>query len=105
MPSYYETINENILKLAYYLQGVANTPIYIYRFDTEASTTAINLVDSSTITLSSAMTNAYYELSSTNRIVPLSTTGIWSYTTKSYFIGLHLNFASLPVAGNDIIIF
>lgn len=34
MPNYYETIDENIFKLAYFLEGKANTNIYIYRFDT-----------------------------------------------------------------------
>lgn len=51
MPGYYETINDNILTLAYFLEGKTNTEIYLFRFDTEDSTTVTNLIDSNTVTV------------------------------------------------------
>lgn len=56
MPGYYETIPDNIIKLAYYLEGKSNTKLYLYRFDTENSSTATNLATSTTITLPTTMT-------------------------------------------------
>lgn len=34
MPNYYESNNDNIFKLPYYLEGKSNNIIYLYRFDT-----------------------------------------------------------------------
>lgn len=92
MPGYYETMNDNILTLAYFLEGQTNNGIYLFRFDTEGAGTATNLIDSSTVTVTGTQTNAYYEITPTDRTVPISGSGLWSYTTKSYTFGIHFLF-------------
>lgn len=104
-PGYFETIDDNILKLAFLLETKTNALVYLYRFDVDTKTTAINLKDSSTITLTSAMAFTYYEINAANRIVPLATAGVWSFADKSYTFGLNLKFMSLPVSGNNLYIF
>lgn len=51
MPNYYETTDENIFKLAYFLEGKTNAGCYLYRFDRVTKTTVTNLASSGTLTL------------------------------------------------------
>jgi len=71
----------------------------LFRFDTEGSGTANNLIDASIVTVTGTQTNAYYEITSTDRTVPISSSGLWPYTTKSYTFGIHFLFKQLPVFG------
>ena len=51
MPNYYETTDDNIFKLAYFLEGKTNAGCYLYRFDRFDITTVTNLASSGTLTL------------------------------------------------------
>lgn len=51
MPNYFEAIDENIFKLAYFLEGKTNAGCYLYRFDKVDKNTVTNLASSGTLTL------------------------------------------------------
>jgi len=89
MPKYYETIDENIFKLPYFLEGKTNTNIYIYRFDKIDEDKVTNQASSGQITLQQNMQFTYYVMDSVNPVVQLPTAK-WTTSTNSYSFGAYI---------------
>ena len=107
MPAYYESLDQNIMKIPYFMEAKTNTLIYLVRCDRFLQKPDINLADGSTITFPVNMNLATndYTITNTNKEVVIEAAAVWPTTDKSYTFGLNFLLSALPTAGLDQWIF
>lgn len=103
MPAYYESLDQNIMKIPYFMEAKSNTLIYLVRCDRFSQDTDINIADGSTITFPSDMNLATndFTITNTDKEVIIEAAAVWPVTDRSYTFGLNFKLSALPTAGLD----
>lgn len=103
MPGYYESLDQNIMKIPYFMEAKTNTQIYLIRCDRFLQNTDINIVDGSTITFTEDMNQPTndYSITNTDKEVIIEAAAVWPTADKSYTFGLNFKLTALPTAGLD----